>query len=56
MNGMIEYCATNPTATARGIFKTALKSSTLSVMPMPSMITARPQVIQSLSNQVNSGG
>src|SRR5437016_4782123 len=53
---MMRYCAAYPTATARGILITPLKSSTLSVMPMPSMMTARPQVIHSLLNQVNSGG
>src|SRR6185295_3516562 len=43
-------------ATARGILRTALKSASVSVRPMPSMMTARPQVIQWPLNQVNQAG
>ena len=35
---------------------TPLKSSTLSVIPMPSMMTVSPQVIHALPNQVNNAG
>src|SRR6185369_11091949 len=42
--------------TARGIFRTRLKSSTVSVMPMPSMMTASPHVMNSPLNQVNQAG
>ena len=42
--------------TARGIFNTLLKSSTLNVMPIPSMMTASPHVMKSPLNHVNQAG
>lgn len=53
---MMRYCAMNPTNTPRGVCSTALKLPTLSVMPMPSMITASPHVMKSPLNQVNQAG
>ncbi len=38
-NGMMENCKTIPTSTARGIFNTRAKSDTLSIVPMPNMMT-----------------
>src|SRR6266542_3339929 len=55
-NGMIRYWAAKPMAMARGIARTRLKSATLSVTPMPSMITDSPQTIDWPRNQVNSFG
>ena len=42
--------------TARGVFSTRVKSSTVSVMPMPSIMTASPQVMNPPLNQVNQAG
>ncbi len=55
-SGMIKNWPATPTATGRGISRTRRKSSKRSVMPMPSMITARPKMIACLSNQVNHVG
>ena len=49
-SGMIVYWAQNPSATAPGIFPTALKSSRLKVSPIPSMEAASDQKIHSLPN------
>jgi len=54
--GMTKYCEANPMATTRGIRSTRLKSSRLSVRPMPSMMTASPQVIHPPLNQENACG
>ena len=48
--------AAKPMPTARGIFSARLKSSTLKVMPMPSMMAVSPQVMNSPLNQVNHSG
>ena len=48
--GIIVYCATKPSATLPGILPMALKSSMLSVSPMPSIDAASDQKIHGLSN------
>ena len=50
-SGMIVYCARKPSATLPGILPMALKSSTLSVNPIPSIDAASDQKIHGLSNQ-----
>jgi len=49
-SGMIVYCATNPSATLPGMRPMALKSSRLSVSPMPSIEAASDQKIHGVSN------
>jgi hypothetical protein len=52
---MITNCATTPAATAPGRSPTSMKSATLKVRPIPSMISPSPGSIH-LANQVQSAG
>ena len=53
---MIRNCAAKPVATAAGRAATRAKSASESVIPMPSMITARPTTIAGPRNHVNHAG
>ena len=54
--GMMVYCNATPSATCFGCLTASKKSSSSSVRPMPSMVTARAAVIISPLNQVTNGG
>ena len=54
--GMIRNCATNPVTMASGRVATRVKSPTDSVIPMPSMITARAATIALPRNQAKKLG
>ena len=55
-NGMIRNCNPTPIRTGRGDLATVLKSSKFNVIPIPSIMTARPRTIRSPLNQVNTSG
>ena len=56
MLGISMNCAASPTAIERGMVIARRKSSMLRVMPIPSMITPRPQTMKGLSNHVKAAG
>ena len=53
--GMTMNCAPTPAATARGRVNTAAKSAAVSVVPIPSMMTASSQPIQGSAQRNPSG-
>src|SRR5690349_16578185 len=55
-SGMMVYCRITPAAIQPGICAIRVKSRAVSVMPMPSMMTPSPAVIQAPLNQVNTAG